>query len=862
MKIVRQSRKAMAVVCATLFGAGTLAVAQQLRVLGIDVSAWQGNISDANWATLKRSTNAQVSGVYGDGRGFVLIRSSRGGITGYYDQNDSSNASGRNTLSQRYDDPYYIQNITHATSAGLLAGTYHFARPDIIASTENAGGVANTGADEGDHMIQMAGPWMRPGYLPPVLDLESGQSQRTSAELTAFCVEFSDRIYARLGIRPMIYINGNYANYMQSSIVSAFPNLWSARWPNQTDPNSIPVQTGNPKDSYTPIYGPWADPPNPTHPWKVWQYASTARVNAINNGGSSVDVDVAQGGLEFIKDCLVPAMWMTNSDGQWTSLLNWNSGQTPVAPVQGTGQVARVGAMTLPIPRLPDTNDTVILDRPGAALVVTLASGTQKIRKLYVRETLNLIGGSLNINYVPSWDSTPIAAQFSAPVTLSGSASLSVHTLQVDATRMFTLNGGTLTFSTLNLMPDSTTPAKLVLGGDVNFNSLTNGTAIIANGNGSGGSGWLDLGGATRSFNVANGVDLLIDVPVANGGLDKSGLGTMRLDLNNSFSGGTTLSAGKLLVNNSSGSGTGSGSVTVNGGILGGTGTIAGTVTVNGGGTIAPATPASIGALTFNRAPIFGGTNLLKINRNGGSPLADRIVASSGILNYGGTLVISNAGTALTGGETFTVFVAPAYTGAFAATNLPALNSGLNWHLGDLAANGTIKVNRSPAVAPAVFTNTPMAWLKIPIAGLTANATDPDGDALALVYINLTTLKGITLLTDSTFLYYSNNLNVADQFSYTISDGHGGSATGTVAIAPLTSGQFVSQPNVNGNSVTLHFAGNAGSVYFLERSTNLSAWLTISTDVLPASGVLDYTDDFHDLNQPPSAAFYRVRWSP
>src|SRR5204863_61282 len=79
---------------------------------------------------------------------------------------------------------------------------------------KNAAGMANTGADEANHMLQMASPWMRPGYLPPVLDLEAGISQRTSAELTTFCIDFSDRIYNVMGIRPMIYINGNYAGYV------------------------------------------------------------------------------------------------------------------------------------------------------------------------------------------------------------------------------------------------------------------------------------------------------------------------------------------------------------------------------------------------------------------------------------------------------------------------------------------------------------------------------------------------------------------------------------------------------------------------------------------------------------------------
>src|SRR5439155_3624117 len=111
--------------------------------------------------------------------------------------------------------------------------------------------------------------------------------------------------------------------------------------------------------------------------------------------------------------------------------------QAPVAPVQGTGQLPRVGPLTLPTARLPGSADTVILDRPNTDITITLGSGAHNIRKLYAREALNITNGLLTINYIPSPGSTPIAAQFSAPVTLSGGI-LSVHTLQVDATRTFT----------------------------------------------------------------------------------------------------------------------------------------------------------------------------------------------------------------------------------------------------------------------------------------------------------------------------------------------------------------------------------------------------------------------------------------
>lgn len=876
----------IALLWALLLGGACPAFAQIQRVLGLDISAWQGNISQTTWNNIRTNENRQ----------FIILRSSRGGTTGYYNQNNANNNNppGQNTFSQRYDDPYYIQNINRVTTAGMFAGSYHFSRPDIIATTLNSGGIPNSGADEADHFIQMAGPWMRPGYLVPVHDLEAGDGIRSDNELTQFCIDFSNRIYEKTGIRPAIYINGNYtANILQTATASlrdqiakppanvpsvvapCYPTLWDARWPNQTNVPAIDVQGTEPKDTYSGFYGPWDDYGGPTHPWAFWQYASTGRLQSFNNGANNLDFDVAHGGIEFLKDQLIPAVWMHDSGGDWSTLTNWNSGQTPVTPVTGPGQVSPVATSPLPTARLPGAagsgvtsgqHDTVILERPNANIIVTLSSGTHNLRKLYLRETLNITGGALTVNYVPSADSTTNGAQFSGPVTLSGSGSLSVHTLQVDATRTFTLGGGTLTFNTINLMPDSVTPAKILVNGNVNFNSLSNVTATIARGSGSSSSGFVDLGDGTRAFNVGNGtaeVDLSLDVAISNGALTKSGAGTMRLKTANTYSGGTTVSAGRLLVNNTTNSGTGTGTVTVNGGTLGGTGTIAGTVAVNSGGTVAPGT--SIGTLTLNSAPTFNGTNFMEINRNGGFPLADKIVLTSGTLNYGGTLVVSNAGAALTGGEVFTHFVAPAYSGAFAANILPTLNAGLNWYTGDLTADGTIKVNRRPVTNPLTFTNIAPSVLQIPFATLTSNATDADGDTITFSGVNLTTTNGITLTTNVSSLTYSNLASVTDQLSYTITDGRGGSTTGIVNVVNIgitPSAQFTNSPSANGGSVTLHFTGTPGWPYYLERSTNLMDWATISTNVAPPNGLVDHTDDFHDLAAPASAAFYRLRWSP
>ena len=292
------------------------------RLLGLDVSAHQGNISQTTWNNIRNIENRQ----------FVFVRSSRGGTTGEDHRQGGYPAEGYDSttfrLSQRYDDRYYIQNVNRATAAGMFAGSYHFSRPDVLSTTLGSdglpAGVDNSGTDEANHFIQMAGPFMRPGYLPPVHDFEAGDGVRTDQAMAQFALDFSNRVYQVMGIRPAIYINGNYAQNIlagadaatraalaqQPSVrptmtSPAYPQLWSARWPNQTDPNSILVQTAHPKDTFTNIYGPWDDY-GITHPWQFWQYASTGRLQSFNNGANNLDFDVAAGGIEFVKDQLIP----------------------------------------------------------------------------------------------------------------------------------------------------------------------------------------------------------------------------------------------------------------------------------------------------------------------------------------------------------------------------------------------------------------------------------------------------------------------------------------------------------------------------------------------------------------------------
>ena len=179
---------------------------------------------------------------------------------------------------------------------------------------------------------------------------------------------------------------------------------------------------------------------------------------------------------------------------------------------------------------------------------------------------------------------------------------------------------------------------------------------------------------------------------ISDSGLEsvtKVGAGTLTLTRANSYRGSTTVSNGTFLVDGS----TGGGNVTVaSGATLGGGGMIGGTVTIQSGGTLSPGPSAgAIGTLTLSNTPVLNGMTLMKINRNGGAYLNDRIALTAGTFSGGGVLEVTNLGAALQAGDAFQLFSATTYGGNFAAANLPLLGSHLYW-TNTLAQNGKITV--------------------------------------------------------------------------------------------------------------------------------------------------------------------------
>jgi len=132
------------------------------------------------------------------------------------------------------------------------------------------------------------------------------------------------------------------------------------------------------------------------------------------------------------------------------------------------------------------------------------------------------------------------------------------------------------------------------------------------------------------------------------GSLTKIGSANLTLANANSYTGGTIISGGILIANNTGGSATGSGPVRVAAGTLGGSGTIAGSVLVgtgsNTGAILGPGNETTPGILTIQNKLRFKGDATYRVSINSNTPAADQ-VAANGIKIDGSVIQLADFGT-------------------------------------------------------------------------------------------------------------------------------------------------------------------------------------------------------------------------
>ena len=230
------------------------------------------------------------------------------------------------------------------------------------------------------------------------------------------------------------------------------------------------------------------------------------------------------------------------------------------------------------------------------------------------------------------------------------------------------------------------------LGGTVRVQLFGNGTLDISDHNSPGvtigsleGDGLVFLGAQNLSIG-SNALSTAFLGTIQDGGisggtggsLTKLGTGTLKLTGANSYTGGTFVEEGSLIVNNRTGSATGPGAVQLNAGTLGGRGTVAGPMTVGtGSGTGAFLAP-SLGArkpaiLTIQSALTFKADATYTYKLNTKRARADTTVANGVTIESGAQFSFKQlANKKLVAGTVFTAISntsANSISGAFA--NLP-----------------------------------------------------------------------------------------------------------------------------------------------------------------------------------------------
>jgi lysozyme len=171
-----------------------------------------------------------------------------------------------------WTDPTFTANMDSGFQAGMLMGAYHYARPDLN----------HDARVEVACFLRAAGRYLRPGYLRPVLDVETG-SELGKQALSQWVHTWMDTVKQQTGIEPILYTYSNFTRNFDMSVTRYA--LWLAHYTydSEAEPNS----------------GLWET-------WAFWQYTDRGSVPGV--GDPTIDIDLFNGDLARLeREFVIPA---------------------------------------------------------------------------------------------------------------------------------------------------------------------------------------------------------------------------------------------------------------------------------------------------------------------------------------------------------------------------------------------------------------------------------------------------------------------------------------------------------------------------------------------------------------------------
>lgn len=198
-------------------------------IRGIDVSHYQEEI---NWKKVAES-----------GQRFAFIKATEGASM---------------------KDEYFEANWTAAQKAGIVRGAYHFFIPSVDAKTQ------------AENFLKTVD--LKPGDLPPVLDLEE-TSRQSAAKIREGTRIWLETVEQATGVRPILYTMPKFAEDYLDASFGKYP-LWLVR-----------------------LHWFWWEAPDFWDDWTFWQHNHHGKCPGI---AGDVDLNYFKGSESAFQDLRIP----------------------------------------------------------------------------------------------------------------------------------------------------------------------------------------------------------------------------------------------------------------------------------------------------------------------------------------------------------------------------------------------------------------------------------------------------------------------------------------------------------------------------------------------------------------------------